>query len=56
MYPNIYLGYTNNANTQLFYSCNLQPGHTYYLNMRSNYDATSGTYLPAGYLISSQSR
>jgi hypothetical protein len=52
----IYLGYTDDPATQLSYSCNLVPGQTYYLNMRTVYSSSQGTYLSSGYLLNSNGR
>ena len=52
----MYLGYTDDPNTQNSLTCNLVPGQTYYLNMRTVYSSSQGNYLSSGYLLNTNWR
>ncbi len=52
----MYLGYTDDQATQNSLTCNLVPGQTYYLNMRTVYNSSQGAYLSSGYLLNTNYR
>jgi hypothetical protein len=52
----MYLGYTDDPATQNSLTCNLVPGQTYYLNMRTVYSSSQGAYLSSGYLLNTNYR
>ncbi|MBK7813047.1 MAG: putative Ig domain-containing protein [Rhodocyclaceae bacterium] len=52
----MYLGYTDDPATQNSLTCNLVPGQTYYLNMRTVYSSSQGNYLSSGYLLNTNWR
>ncbi|MBK6400532.1 MAG: putative Ig domain-containing protein [Rhodocyclaceae bacterium] len=52
----MYLGYTDDPATQNSLTCNLVPGQTYYLNMRTVYSSSQGAYLSSGYLLNTNWR
>jgi titin len=52
----INIGYSDTPSTQTTNSCNLQPGRTYYMNMRTVLDGVLQTYLSSGWLLDTQAR